>query len=240
VLELMRAAVVLFFAATLALSSAVPPKSQVKALIALWKATGGEDAGTDWSITDGVIDDGAENPCDPAWAGLTCSSTKDTITAIALSDTSLDGSIPKQISDLKDLTKLDVSENQALRFNQPAIGKLTKLKELTVSDCRGTLTSKIPEFLTTLVSLTKLDLSSANLVGTVPVGFSKLLKLADLDISNNKISGQISSKLSVLAEKGPGALATVSICNNDASLKAPSAWSPTSISGVTVTAGVCP
>jgi hypothetical protein len=53
---------------------------RICALGCRWKATGGEDGGTDWSITDGVIDDGAENPCDPAWDGLTCSSSMDTIT----------------------------------------------------------------------------------------------------------------------------------------------------------------
>jgi len=231
-------------AATLALSSAggplsQPPQSQIKALLALWKSTSGKDWTATWPITDGVINVGSENPCAGGWTGVACNEIGDTIAEVLLVGQKMDGVIPRQISVLKDLEFLNVGNNPALNFNQPAIGKLTKLRSLVFSGSRGALSSKVPDYLSSLVSLEILGMSRTNLYGPVPVGFSKLLKLTFLDISNNRISGKIPQKLSVLADKGPGALQFVWICSNDVTLKVPSAWSLASGVSVSVEPGSC-
>lgn len=112
------------------------------------------------------------------WHGVTLSSspviTENSIdyyrvTSVNLQNNSLNGTLPPEIGNLKDLATLNLSINR--------------------------LSGNLPEQLTTLAKLEKLDLSSNSFSGNMPTGLYLLTALEELNISNNHFSGNFPQDL---------------------------------------------
>ncbi|KAK4257000.1 hypothetical protein QN277_006650 [Acacia crassicarpa] len=71
----------------------------------------------------------------------------------------------------------------------PAIGRLSELKELSLSD--NQLTSQIPTQIVECRKLEILDIGNNRFSGEVPSELSSLIRLRVLDISSNKFSGNL-------------------------------------------------
>ncbi|XP_022925886.1 leucine-rich repeat receptor-like serine/threonine/tyrosine-protein kinase SOBIR1 [Cucurbita moschata] len=71
----------------------------------------------------------------------------------------------------------------------PAIGRLTELKQLTVSD--NHLVGHVPAQIVDCRKLEILHLQSNQFSGKVPSGLSSLIRLRDMDLSSNKFSGSL-------------------------------------------------
>ncbi|CAL5193962.1 unnamed protein product [Lathyrus oleraceus] len=74
---------------------------------------------------------------------------------------------------------------------QPAIAKLTNLKNLRISNTN--LSGPVPSFLAQLTNLTFLDLSFNNLTGSIPGSLSQLPNLFSLQLDRNHLTGSIPS-----------------------------------------------
>ncbi|XP_022135387.1 leucine-rich repeat receptor-like serine/threonine/tyrosine-protein kinase SOBIR1 [Momordica charantia] len=88
----------------------------------------------------------------------------------------------------------------------PAIGRLTELKELTVSNNR--LVDQVPPQIVDCRKLEILDLQNNQFSGKVPSGLSSLIRLRVIDFSANKFSGSLD-----FLKQFPN-LETLSIANN--------------------------
>ena len=98
--------------------------------------------GLGWTDQAGWLE--TTTPCD--WFGVTC--TDGAVTALALPQNNLDGSIPPSLSALSNMSLLDLSGN----------------------NLQGT----IPQEVGTLTSLTTLDLSSNQMTGDVPLAVAEI------------------------------------------------------------------
>ncbi|XP_004299167.1 PREDICTED: leucine-rich repeat receptor-like serine/threonine/tyrosine-protein kinase SOBIR1 [Fragaria vesca subsp. vesca] len=72
----------------------------------------------------------------------------------------------------------------------PAIGRLTELKELSLSD--NSLVDRVPSQIVDCKKLEILDLGNNQFSGEVPSQLSSLIRLRILDLSSNKFSGNLS------------------------------------------------
>ncbi|KAL3325661.1 hypothetical protein AABB24_036745 [Solanum stoloniferum] len=106
---------------------------------------------------------------------------------LTLSQNNLLGQIPPQIFTLNSLIHLDLSYNNLTGQIPDQIGNLINLIGLDLS--YNSLTNPIPSTLGLLKSLQKLDLSSNSLTGKIPQTIEKLQSLNFLALSNNKLSG---------------------------------------------------
>ncbi|XP_038879194.1 leucine-rich repeat receptor-like serine/threonine/tyrosine-protein kinase SOBIR1 [Benincasa hispida] len=71
----------------------------------------------------------------------------------------------------------------------PAIGRLTELKELTISN--NHLVDRVPSEIVDCRKLEILDLQNNKLSGKVPSGLSSLIRLRVIDLSSNKFTGNL-------------------------------------------------
>ena len=124
------------------------------------------------------------------WHGATVSGTPTRLTALALPDNNLSGTLPALLADLSALTSLDLSGNTGLTGRIPAtIGSLAALTSLDLSD--GGWSGAIPTELGSLTALTTLDLSgNAGLTApraTLETLATGLTNLTSLDLSGTGI-----------------------------------------------------
>ena len=151
------------------------------ALLALYGSAGGSG----WTTsTGGWTTEGAT--LSSAWHGATASGTPTRLTALALPNNNLSGTLPALLTDLSALASLDLSGNAGL-------------------------TGSIPATLGSLVALTSLDLSGSGWTGSVPVALGSLTALTTLDLSGNALTGAIPSQLGNLT-----ALTTLDLSGNAA------------------------
>ncbi|XP_042409927.1 LRR receptor-like serine/threonine-protein kinase ERECTA [Zingiber officinale] len=167
----------LFFAFCFLFSSAVPQFNDNKPGI-LTKNDTNENAlaaiEEKWGIQ---IWDKAVDPCEPgAWWSLEyanprivcdCSSNC-TVTLLDLSRNILNGSIPPQIGQLKQLQNLSLDTNNLTGSIPSDIGNLTKLRHLSLSTNR--LSGDIPPEFGELISLEQLYIDSNELTGSLQFG----------------------------------------------------------------------
>ncbi|KAG9448151.1 hypothetical protein H6P81_014279 [Aristolochia fimbriata] len=109
------------------------------------------------------------------------------------SNPSLVGPIPPQISLLKSLEILTLSQNRLRGRIPPEISRLTSLIHLDLSF--NFLTGPIPKQLGSLRSLVGLDLSYNALTGPIPESIGLMGILQKLDLSSNLLSGPIPNTL---------------------------------------------
>ena len=138
---------------------------------------------------------------DPAlastWHGATVSGTPTRLTALALPNNNLSGTLPDLLADLSALTSLDLSGNAGLTGTIPAtLGSLAALTSLDLSD--GGWSGAIPVELGSLTSLTTLDLSGNALTGEVPAELGSLTALTSLDLGGNALTGVAPAALGLL------------------------------------------
>lgn len=99
-----------------------------------------------------------------SWEGVTCASN--IVTGVRLHSMDLPGMIPSEIGILKNLTSLDLAENQLFGTIPEALYKLTQLNEIYLY--KNKLTGTISPSIGNLTALAKLHLSHNNLSGSIP------------------------------------------------------------------------
>ncbi|XP_019703600.1 receptor protein kinase-like protein ZAR1 [Elaeis guineensis] len=137
----------------------------------------------------GALDAWLDSDRDPCgWFGVTC--RRGRITAIALSNRSLEGYLPSELSLLSALHTLSLSCN---RLSGPIPAAIASLRSLTALDLsHNNLSGPIPAGIGALGSLSHLDLSSNLLNGSLPPAFAVLPRLSGvLNLSSNSFSGPI-------------------------------------------------
>uniref|UniRef100_A0A1D1Y6Z7 Protein TOO MANY MOUTHS n=1 Tax=Anthurium amnicola TaxID=1678845 RepID=A0A1D1Y6Z7_9ARAE len=106
---------------------------------------------------------------------------------LTLSQNHLQGAIPEAISSLTSLEHLDLSYNHLTGSIPIRVGSLRNLLGLDLS--YNQLTGPIPTSLGHMGALQKLDLSSNALTGGIPESMENLGSLSFLALSNNKLRG---------------------------------------------------
>ncbi|XP_048435759.1 MDIS1-interacting receptor like kinase 2-like [Pyrus x bretschneideri] len=96
---------------------------------------------------------------------------------------------PEFISQCRNLTFLDLSQNKLNGQIPPSIGQLRELQYLDLS--YNSLSSSIPSELGLCTNLTHLFLAFNELNGELPLSLSNLNNLVELGLANNHISGTI-------------------------------------------------
>ncbi|KAJ6769411.1 hypothetical protein OIU74_022963 [Salix koriyanagi] len=108
---------------------------------------------------------------------------------LTLSQNHLSGHIPPGIFSLNSLLHLDLSYNMLTGPVPIQLGNLKNLQDLDLS--YNSLTGPIPGTIGHLGMLQKLDLSSNSFVGTIPYSIEKLTLLTFMALSNNKLRGNV-------------------------------------------------
>ncbi|WP_396591859.1 immunoglobulin domain-containing protein [Allomuricauda sp. R78024] len=184
--------------------------AEKQALLDLYNSTNGAN----WTNTWDIVND---EPCD--WYGVTVVNGE--VSELKLSNNNLVGSIPNQIGQLVNLSRIDLSNNGSLNGAIPTeIGNLIGLLDLNLFTCN--LSGVIPDEIGSLVNLTNLRLSGNSLSGAIPSSVGNLLNLRDflavgnnltsipnnigdmvslitLDLGNNNISGSIPTSIGNLS-----------------------------------------
>lgn len=87
------------------------------------------------------------------------------------------------------ITGLVLKSHHLRGFLSPAVGKLSELKQLSLSD--NILSHRIPSTIVDCRKLEILDLANNSFVGEIPSELSSLTRLRVLDVSSNKFSGDL-------------------------------------------------
>lgn len=115
---------------------------------------------------------------------------------LTLSQNRLSGKIPVEIFNLNSLVHLDLSYNMLTGTIPNQLGNLRNLEGLDLS--YNSLSGSIPPTVGQLGMLQKLDLSSNLLLGAIPETIEKLSSLAFIALSNNRLRGNFPKGLSKL------------------------------------------
>ncbi len=171
---------------TLAVTTAASDglQGEREVLQALYDATGGAGwtDSTNWKTAAPLGE----------WHGVTTDNVG-RVTALALRDNGLVGSLPLAVGDLPRLEKLDLGDNDLSGPIPDALGNLERLEELDLE--RNDLSGPIPDALALLSSLHGLDLSWNRLSGPVPVWLGSRLGLRWLYLLGNDLTGPIPDQL---------------------------------------------
>ncbi|CAM0883158.1 unnamed protein product [Alopecurus aequalis] len=103
------------------------------------------------------------NPC--TWFHVTCD-RDNRVTRLELYKNNIDGMIPSELGDLKNLISLDLYKNNVSGTIPSTLGKLKSLVFLRLNGNR--LTGPIPRELAGISSLKVVDVSGNDLCGTIP------------------------------------------------------------------------
>ncbi|KAM1036968.1 hypothetical protein ACFX2C_031826 [Malus domestica] len=104
---------------------------------------------------------------------------------------------PEFISQCRNLTFLDLSQNNLIGKIPPSIGQLRELQYLRLS--YNSLNSSIPSELGLCTNLTHLFLASNKLNGELPLSLSNLNNLVELGLANNLFSGTIPENIGLIS-----------------------------------------
>jgi Leucine-rich repeat (LRR) protein len=122
---------------------------------------------------------------------------EDAVTAIALPQMQLNGTLPTQLSMLEYLTKLNLEANQIHGTIPESLAYLARLRVLDLSD--NQLAGSIPSLLGVKArDLKQVLLSRNRLTGKFPTDLRAWRKLLVLDFSNNQIQGTLPKQLGLL------------------------------------------
>lgn len=189
------ALIILFIGTTKSYSQCHP--DDWNALKQFYDLTGGASwtSNTGWSI----VDQPTRPPgCDlESMIGVNVNDDGRVFELILLSN-NLNGLIPTEIGDLRDLSILWLSNNSIGSSIPPEIGNLDSLSFLSLRD--NNITWDIPSEIGSLENLSQLDLSYNSLGQDIPPEIGDLEKLKTLFLNDNNLSGIIPSELGQLAK----------------------------------------
>ena len=160
-------------------------------LIALYNATGGRNwqSGSRGWLRGPVRE----------WHGVEVDSNNRVI-GLDLSENSLEGMLPPELTSLSRLESLDLSDNELSGEIPPGLGNLSRLQSLHLS--RNQLRGEIPPELGGLSRLRLLFLTGNELSGEIPPELGNLSSLRSLLLSGNELSGTIPPQLGNLSGLG--------------------------------------
>ncbi|XP_073001436.1 uncharacterized protein [Typha latifolia] len=115
-----------------------------------------------------------------------------TIRFFDLSDNSLEGSLPLELSKMDHVQTIDLSANNFSGLIPPSIGSCIEVELLNLS--HNSLRGPLPGTLGNLRNLQKLDVSSNLLSGEVPDSLQKCTNLQMLNLSFNNFSGPLPAR----------------------------------------------
>lgn len=119
--------------------------------------------------------------------GVTCSPDSTRVTQITLDPAAYSGQLNPLVSQLTQLTILDLSDNHFFGSIPSSISSLHSLQSLTLKS--NSFSGSIPDSVSSLKLLETLDLSHNSLSGPLPKTLNSLSGLRRLDLSYNKITG---------------------------------------------------
>jgi len=159
------------------------PKSECEALVALYESANGAGwtDNTNWLSTTTVGN----------WEGVMVADGY--VSQILLYQNNLTGTIPAEMGNLTNLTRLWLAWNQLTGTIPAELGDLTNLENLRLTS--NQLTGTIPAELGNLTNLQYLDLESNQLTGTIPAELGNLTNLPYLFLGSNQLSGTIPAEL---------------------------------------------
>ena len=160
------------------------------ALVALYKATGGQD----WTHRANWLTDSPLG----YWHGVRGVNEEGRVTHLGLVRNGLTGRIPPELGNLTALERLDLWSNDLTGPIPPELGNLTALRTLWLSN--NELTGQIPPELGNLSALERLYLRSNALTGEIPPELGKLSALEWLWLHVNGLTGEIPPELGNLTE----------------------------------------
>ena len=109
-----------------------------------------------------------------------------------LSHNSFTGKLPFEVGNLKNVNKLDVSNNNLSGEVPSSIGNCLILEHLYLQG--NSFEGDIPSSMASLRGLQRLDISQNNLSGSIPEGLEKLPFLENLNLSFNNFEGELPTK----------------------------------------------
>ncbi|KAK6157854.1 hypothetical protein DH2020_012102 [Rehmannia glutinosa] len=138
-----------------------------------------------------------DDPCGdgdlPPWSGVTCSTVSGSdyrvVTELEVYAVSIVGPFPLAVTNLVDLTRLNLRWNKLQDAIPPEIGELKQLTHLYLSF--NNFKGEIPKELANLPELRYLQLHENRLIGRIPPELGTLSNLRHLDVGNNHLVGTI-------------------------------------------------
>jgi len=106
-----------------------------------------------------------------------------------LYNNNLEGLIPPEVGNLRQLIELHLSSNRLTGEIPNSLGHCQELQEIKID--QNLLTGNIPMSLGNMKSLTMINLSHNNLLGVIPTPLANLQFLTGLDLSYNNLKGEI-------------------------------------------------
>jgi hypothetical protein len=132
-----------------------------------------------------------------SWGGCECD-TSGLVVRLSLDDNNLQGTIPKEIGALSQLTELDLEHNSLSGTIPHSIARLSQLEYLDLDENK--LQGTIPEKIYSLSLLKALDLDTNMLSGTISSKIAALQELYIVQYDNNKMTGTIPSQVGLLPQ----------------------------------------
>ena len=161
-------------------------EAERNALIAFYKATGGDNWHSIWGHTDVKNENWCSDLPVSHWAGVR-TNEQGFVTELRLPGCYLTGTIPSEIGNLTELEALQLNNNNLGGELPKELFKLNKLKVLDLMT--NWLSGEIPEEIGNLTNLTELWLHHNRFTGPIPESLIKLTKLIDLRLCDNPLSG---------------------------------------------------
>ncbi len=156
------------------------PKTECKALEALWNSTGGEN----WTNTDGWgVDTNVAN-----WHGITLTEDNASVFKLVLANNNLIGKLPNGLSALTNIEIFSLYDNPHLGNVSTEFNNMTKLKWLAL--IRNNHSGTLPQLIG-LDNLEEIHMYENNFTGTIPKEYNQLPKLKKLYLFSNHLSGAI-------------------------------------------------
>ncbi|GAY63065.1 hypothetical protein CUMW_222610 [Citrus unshiu] len=128
----------------------------------------------------------SDNPLNGILPRTTVGNLSHSLELFDMSYCNISGSIPKEISNLTNLTTIYLVGNKLNGLIPITLGKLQKLQSLVLEDNK--LKGSIPDDICRLAELYELNLGGNKLSGSIPACFSNLASLRTLSLSSNELT----------------------------------------------------
>ncbi|MCY4204981.1 MAG: S8 family serine peptidase, partial [Bacteroidetes bacterium] len=163
-----------------------------QALKSLYTATNGDawTKKTNWDISKVPSESEFSS-----WYGVGFSERR--LFLLDLSENNLSGTLPTNLSNLRQLEILNLYDNALTGPIPSELGQLSELNQLYIEN--NSLTGSLPSELGNLSKMQKFDVSNNNLSGNIPSQLTQLSEMELLRLNNNSFTGPIPSGLNNLS-----------------------------------------